>query len=180
MEMAYIKAAKRFLLSGVISILFSCNDATMRTTPPDKHKIETVNRQRCSFQVTDKLYLDHIDSAFNPQAYFKIRSYLSENMIQLFVFDTKIDIDEKLNTEAKSLNAPDVFRADSIVKITHFGNYEGRGVIMKGTYSGGVVNGTIKVFCFSDKDKGFMAIRQTIRSVDDKEFDVVENSFILK
>lgn len=178
--MSSIKTGKRFLFYSIAGILLSCNGATMRNGQSEKHKIETVNRQRCSFQVTDKLYLDHIDSAFNPQAYFKIRSYLSENLMQLFVFDSKIDVDEKLNTEVKALNAPDVFIADSIEKITHFGNYEGKGVIMKGMYSGGVVNGTIKVFCFTDQDKGFMAIRQTIRSLDDKEFDVVENSFTLK
>src|SRR5579885_2727036 len=158
--MNYPRIRKSFFLCGIAVILISCNDITTGTGTQDKHKIETVNRQRCSFQVTDKLYLDHIDSSFNPQAYFKIRSYLSENMMQLFVYDTKIDEDEKLNAEMKALNVPDVFIPNSIEKITHFGDYEGKGVIMKGVYSGGVVNGTIKVFCFSGKDKGFMAIRQ--------------------
>jgi hypothetical protein len=171
---------KRIFICGVVILLVSCNDPDLQTRQDKKHKIETVNRQRCSFRVTDKLYRDHIDSAFNPQAYFNIKSYLSENLMQLFVFDTQFDESEKLDAEVKALNTPEVFIPDSIEKISRFGNYEGKGVLMKGVYSGGVVSGTIKVFCYSDSVKGFIAIRQTIRPVDEEEFDVVENSFMLK
>ncbi len=88
----------RKMIFGIVvtAALFSCDDASLRNRSQDKHKIETVNRQRCTFNVTDKLYLDRIDSSFNPEGYFKIKSYLSENMLQLFVFDTRIDVDEKL------------------------------------------------------------------------------------
>ena len=172
--------ARKIAFIAVLALLLSCDDASMGSRSQEKHKIETVNRQRCSFNVTDKLYLDRIDSSFNPEGYFKIKSYMSENMLQLFVFDTKIDEDDKLNAEVRALNSPDVFIPHSIEQINHFGNYQGKGVVMNGVYSGGVLNGTIKVFCFGEKDKGFLAIRQTIRPVDEKEFDVVENSFTLK
>lgn len=178
--MKLINAGSTIVLFAFVSALLSCNDDTMNDGLKEKHKIETVNRQRCSFQVTDKLYLDHIDSSYDPQSYFNIKSYLSDNVMQLFVFDSNFDEEEKLDAEVKALSSPDVFIPNSIEKIKQFGNYQGKGVIMKGHYSGGVVNGLIKVFCFSDSAKGFVAVRQIIQHLDEKEFDVPENSLMLK
>lgn len=180
MKVWHIIQGNKLFLSCMIVLLFSCDNASLNNSSKEKHKIETVNRQRCSFDVTDKLYLDRIDSSFNPQAYFNIKSYLTDNLLQLFVYDSKFDEEEKLDAEVKGLSAPDVFIPSSIEKINRFGKYQGKGVIMKGHYSGGIVNGTIKIFCFSDSAKGFLAVRQTIQSKDVNEFDVVENSFTLK
>lgn len=170
---------KIFLIELLVFGLFSCN-LNRQNDNQDKPKVEKVNRQRCSFDLSNKLFLGKIDSSFNEEGYFRILSYKSENRMQLFVFDSQVDIDEKLDGQIKALNSPDVFTAKSIEKIKKFGSYEGKGVIMKGTYEGGVVLGTIKVFCFGTANKGFLIIRQIITNTDIEDFDLIENSFRLK
>jgi len=145
-----------------------------------KYKIEKVNRERCSFDLSNKLFLDRIDESHDPEGYFKIASPGSENVMQLFVFNTSIDVDEKLEAMQKALNTPDIFTASTIEKISKFGSYSGSGVMMDGTYNGGILKGTIKIFCHGEKGKGFLVIRQTISTTDSKEFDLVESSFRLK
>ena len=150
---------------GLITLwMFSCNDTTLR----------------CSFDLTDELFLAKINSSFNADGYFKIASYESNNMMQLFVFDSQIDVDKKLNDQVEVLNSPNVFTAQTIDCLHQFGNYKGKGVIMKGVYEGGVVRGTITVFSFGKEDKGFLSIRQIIEKSDTADFNLVEKSFMLK
>jgi hypothetical protein len=143
-------------------------------------KIDKVNRERCSFELPDNLYLGKIDSSFDEQGYFRILSDKSENRMQLFVYNSGIDLDTELKIKMEALNAPDVFKARLIDSLNQFGNYKGKGVVMSGTYEGGVVKGKIKIFCYSGQDKGLIVIRQIINNGDTSAFKDVENSFLLK
>ena len=162
-------------------VLFSCNSNPDSTKIDSRqYKVETVNRQRCSFDLPNNLYLGKIDSSFSEEGYFKIVSFKSGNIMQLFVFDSPIDPEEKFKSQEDALNSPEIFTAKTIENIPRFGNYEGKGVIMKGTYSGGVVTGSIKIFSFAEENKGFLVIRQMIHDDDTKDFDLVESTFHLK
>jgi hypothetical protein len=168
---------KRILFAALsLFVLTSCEDAGNK----QKTKFEKVNRERCSFEISNNLYLGKIDSSFDEQGYFKILSDKSDNLMQLFVFNSEIDTDEKLKIEVEALNSPDVFKAKSIDSVNQFGKYTGKGVLMKGAYTGGVLKGKIKVFCYSKEDKGFIAVIQTIYASDTSAFNVIENSFLLK
>lgn len=168
-----------FFIALLVIGLFSCN----LKRPNDKQyqgKIEKIDKQRCSFDLAADLNLEKIDASFDVEGYFKIASYKSNNLMQLFVYNSQVDVDQKLGDQIHALNFPDVFKAKSIDTIYHLGSYEGKGVIMKGTYEGGVVTGTIKIFCFGTGEKGFLTIRQTINNGDTYNFDLIENSFLLK
>jgi hypothetical protein len=168
---------KKILFGGLLLFATtSCENAGNR----HKTKVEKVNRERCSFDIPGNLYLGEIDSSFDEQGYFRILSDKSENRVQLFVYNSEIDTDEELKIKVEALNAPDVFKAKSIDSVNQFGNYTGKGVLMKGIYAGGIIKGKIKVFCYSGKDKGFTAVTQIIDASDTSAFKIIENSFLLK
>jgi hypothetical protein len=145
-----------------------------------KTKSDRINRERCSFELPVDLYLGKIDSSFDEQGYFRILSDRSENMMQLFVHNSGIDPDEELKIKINALNTPDVFTARLIDSLNQFGNYKGRGVVMTGTYKGGIIKGKIKLFCYGGQGKGFIVVRQIINNDDSLAFKEAENSFILK
>lgn len=168
-----------FFIFLLVFELYSC-DLKSPSDKKDRVKVEKINKQRCSFDLSADLYLEKIDSSFDEEGYFMIASFKSSNIIQLFVFDSQVDVDLELDTQIQALNSPDVFKAKSIDTIYHFGNYEGKGVIMKGSYKGGVIKGMIKIFSFGTDEKGFLAIRQTFNNTDLHNFDLIESSFLLK
>lgn len=100
--------------------------------------------------------------------------------MQLFVHNSGIDTDEELKIKIEALNTPDVFTARLIDSLNQFGNYNGKGVVMTGTYKGGIIKGKIKIFCYSGHEKGFIVVRQIISNDDTLAFKEAENSFILK
>lgn len=173
-----IKILSTFLL--IICISVSCNNTSPKAEEETKNEYKKINRQRCSFNLPGSLFLGEIDVSLDEEGYFRIISHRSENRMQLFVFNSKIDVDEKLDNQIEALNTPNVFTAKSIEKENRFGNYQGKGVIMKGIYQGGIVRGTIQIFCFGTGDKGFLVIRQTIKKSDTEAFNLVENSFRMK
>jgi hypothetical protein len=168
---------KKILLPGLFFFLItSCKYAN----DSQKNKFEKITRERCSFDLQRSLYLGEIDSSFDEQGYIRILSDKSENRMQLFIYNSEIDINEELETKVKALNSPNVFTAASIDSVNQFGNYKGKGVIMTGVYAGGIIKGKIKVFCYGNEDKGFVAVRQIINASDSSSFNLVENSFLLK
>jgi hypothetical protein len=172
---------RQFLFAALGFFVFiSCDDINSKNNRDPESEYAKIDRQRCSFVLPGKLYLGKIDSSFNEEGYFRILSRESENRMQMFVYDSQIDIDERVNAQMNALNSPDVFSAKTIERISRFGNYQGKGVIMKGTYTGGVIQGKIRVFCYSTTGKGFLVIQQTIKSADTANFALVEKSFLLK
>jgi hypothetical protein len=168
---------KRILFAALfLFVITSCENAGNK----QKTKFEKVNRERCSFDISSNLYLGEIDSSFDEQGYFRILSDKSENRVQLFVYNSEIDTDEELKIKVEALNSPDVFKAKSIDSVNQFGNYTGKGVLMKGFYAEGVIKGKMRVFCYSGKDKGFTAVTQIIDASDTSAFNVIEKSFLLK
>ncbi len=103
-------------------------------------------------------------------------------MLQLFVFQTSSDTTSIIQRQEKALNNPAIFNATTMVKDNTFGHYSGKGILMDGVYEGGVIKGNIKIFCFSEKTKSFLVIRQIIgNSVEDKDaFIELEKSFKLR
>lgn len=169
------------LKTGLFVVLFfplltSCLD----TGTNNEIQSKKINRERCSFALPAHLYLGTIDSSFDEQGYFRVLSERSQNRMQLFVYNSKIDIDEELKGKIEALNSRDVFTARSIDSVNRFGDYEGKGVIMAGIYNGGIVKGKIKIFCYSNDQKGFVTIRQIIDPKDSSSFNLVEKSFLLK
>ena len=172
---------RQFLFAALGFFVFiSCNDLSSGNNGNAESKYAKIDRQRCSFVLPEKLYLGKIDSSFNEEGYFRIISRESENRMQLFVYDSQTDMDERVNAQMNALNSPDVFSAKKIERINRFGNYQGKGVIMKGTYTGGVIQGKIKIFCYGTSAKGFLVIQQTIKVADTANFAMVEKSFLLK
>ena len=174
---------KLFLLGFCVVGLVACETTMKKGERPKakrKYRTEKINRERCSFDLSNKLALDDIDSTQDPEGYFKISSSVSDNIMQVFVFDVSIDVDDKLENMQKALNTPDIYTASTIDKIDRLGSYTGKGVDMEGVYNGGIVVGNIKIFCYGKEGKGFMVVRQTITTTDTSEFNQVENSFQLK
>jgi len=157
--------------------LMSCDHFTHK----QKIKVDKINKERCSFELPVSLYLGKIDtSSFNEQGYFRIRSHKSENRMQLFVRTSRIDVNEELKNQIEALNTPDVFTASRIDSLNQFGNYRGTGVVMSGTYKGGILKGKIKIFCYTGHNNGLIVVWQTINNGDTLAFKDVENSFLLK
>jgi len=172
-----------FLISFLISGLFSCTENQQgykQHSSRSTKKVEKINKERCAFDLPVDLYLGRTDGSLSEEGYFKIESSESNNILQLFVYNTQIDIEEHVNRQQEALNSDDIFTAATIDTISRLGSYDGKGVVMKGAYAGGVVNGEIKIFCFSNNEKGFLIIRQTINKDDSQNFDIVEKSFLLK
>lgn len=148
-----------------------------------KADAKLIDKKRCSFELPGNLALQNIDtSTFSAEGYFKIAPALEDGMMQIFVYDEPNDENEKVNTQEKALNNPDVFTASAITHIKHWGKYDGTGIVMPGIYNGGVIKGKITVFCYSNHSSSFVIIRQDIGSHESvkADFDVIENSFMLK
>ncbi len=175
---------KRIYVLGVLFFFaLSCNNPSRskEESTTKKTKTESIIKQHCSFDLTDKLYLDKIDdSSFSEEGYFKIASHESSNVLQLFVYDAPVDVNDKVTAQVEALNSPDIFTASSIDSVFQLGRYTGKGVNMKGTYEGGVIKGAIKIFSFTNDNKGFLLIRQTIDYNDTADFNLVERSLLLK
>ncbi len=142
-----------------------------------------IDKERCSFELPDSLALQNIDTTtFSTEGYFKIAPTLGDGMMQIFVYDEPSDVNEKVNLQEKALNNPDIFTASEITPIKHWGKYDGAGIVMPGTYNGGVIKGKITVFSYSNTKSSFVIIRQDIGSHESvkADFDVIENSFRLK
>ena len=170
----------KYLFSFLVVVgLFSC-DLNSANDKKGRAKVEKINKQRCSFDLSADLHLEKIDSKFDEEGYFLIGSYKSSNILQLFVYDSQVDVEQNLDDQLKALNSPDVFKAKSIDSLNQFGIYNGKGIIMNGNYVGGVVKGTIKIFSYGKDEKGFLVIRQNVENTDSKNFDLIENSFLLK
>ena len=157
--------------------LMSCDHSTQK----EKIKVDKINKERCSFELPVSLHLGKIDtSSFDEQGYFRILSDKSDNRMQLFVRNSRIDVNEELKIKIEALNAPGVFTASRIDSLNQFGNYRGKGVVMSGTYEGGIVKGKIKIFCYTGSNNGLIVIWQTINNGDTWAFKEVESSFLLK
>jgi len=142
-----------------------------------------ITRQRCSFNLPEDLALKQIDTTeFDKEGYFKIGSEDGNELLQIFVYDHASDPAEHLSNQEKAINSPEVFTAKTITPASHWGKYTGKGVVMNGTYNGGVIKGTVKIFAYTNNKNSFVVIRQDIGSHDaaKAEVDQVENSFALK
>jgi hypothetical protein len=168
---------KRILFGGFFFFaLISCDQVTNK----QKIKVDKINRERCSFELPINLYLGKLDSSFDEQGYFRILSDKSENRMQLFVYNSGIDVDEELKTKVEALNAPGVFTARLIDSLNQFGNYQGKGVVMSGTYEGGIIKGKIKIFCYTGRNNGLIVVWQIPNNGDTLAFKEIESSFLLK
>jgi|GEM_PF-5145866 len=168
---------KKFLFGGFFFFVFiSCD----HVTHTKKIKVDKIDRERCSFELPVSLYLGKIDSSFDEQGYFRILSDNSDNRMQLFVYNSAIDADEELENKVEVLNTPDVFTARRIDSLNQFGSYQGKGVVMSGTYEGGVIKGKIKIFCHTGSNNGLIVVWQIINNTDSLVFKKVESSFLLK
>lgn len=169
---------KRILFGGFFFFtLMSCDHFAHR----QENKVVKINKERCSFELPVNLYLGKIDtSSYDEQGYFRILSAKSDNRMQLFVHNSKIDENKELKIKIDALNTPDVFTARRIDSLNQFGNYRGKGVVMSGTYEGGIVKGKIKIFCYPGRDNGLIVVWQTINNRDTLAFKEVESSFLLK
>lgn len=148
-----------------------------------KADAKLIDKERCSFELPDSLALQNIDTTtFSREGYFKIAPAVEAGMLQIFVYDEPNDVNEKVALQEKALNNPDIFTASAITPIKHWGKYDGKGIVMPGTYNGGVIKGKITVFSYSNNKSSFVIIRQDIGSHESvkADFDVIENSFMLK
>src|ERR1700675_4124425 len=94
-----------FFFAMLVLGLFSC-DLKGPNDKKDQGKGEKIDKQRCSFDLSADLYLGKIDaSSFDEEGYIKIASYKSNNLMQLFVFNSQVDVDEKLNAQIEALNS---------------------------------------------------------------------------
>jgi hypothetical protein len=142
-----------------------------------------IDKKRCSFKLPGNLSLQNIDtSKFSIEGYFKIAPAVESGMMQIFVFNEPSDVNEKVNLQEKALNTPNIFTASAITPVKHWGKYDGSGIAMPGIYYGGIIKGKITLFCYSNDKSSFLIIRQDIGSHESvkADFDVIENSFILK
>lgn len=162
-----------------VALLQACVMGTGTKTVATK----PINKQRCSFNLPEDLALKQIDTTeFDKEGYFKIGSEDGNELLQIFVYDHASDPAEHLSNQEKAINSPDIFTAKTITPASHWGKYTGKGVVMNGTYNGGVIKGTVKIFAYSNNKNSFVVIRQDIGSHDaaKAEVDQVENSFALK
>lgn len=151
-------------------LLASCVPSVSRT---EHHKY-------CSFKMPGYVHLAPVtNTAFNKENYFKFNSSRSSSMLQIFVYNTEIDLDEKIAGQEDAINKPDIFTAAATVPVNHFGRYTGKGIAMTGDYSGGLVHGKIVIFAYSGKNRGFVAIYQHIPE-NANDFDSVVNSFKIR
>ena len=162
---------------------------SFRLDPPGRKPAQPVipvvqlDGPRCSFDVPDPLFLDEIDTTeFSKDGYYKVHSTVSNNAMQLFVFDSRTNPKYKVSNQLKNLNRPEVFTASKIDSLNEFGQYHGTGVIMTGEYNGGIIKGVIRVFSANGKNRGFLVVQQQLSgNIKDKDaFAKVEKSFQLK
>ncbi len=142
-----------------------------------------IDKKRCSFKLPGDLSLQPIDtSTFSIEGYFKIVPAAESGMMQIFVYNEPSEVNEKVNLQEKVLNTPDIFTASAITPLKHWGKYDGTGIVMPGIYNGGIIKGKITLFCYSNNKSSFLIIRQDIGSHESvkADFDVIENSFMLK
>jgi hypothetical protein len=142
-----------------------------------------VSGKRCSFDLPATLFMVPIDtSKFSPDGYYKIHSHKTNNTLQIFIFDSKVDPYDKVSNQVSHINAPEVFTAQKTDSLDRFGKYPGTGVIMTGFYQGGVVHGNIRIFSANSAERGFLIIRQLVagNDQDDAAFETLEKSFLLK
>jgi hypothetical protein len=173
------KIAAFLIIACSVLLLQACIMGNGTTSETGK----LINKHRCSFRLPEDLALQAIDTTvFDKEGYFKIASADNTKILQIFVYDQKTDPDEQISAQQKALNTPEVFTAQTIIPVKRWGKYNGKGILMDGTYNGGVVKGKIIVFAYNTIKSGFLIIQQDIGSHDSGKADLkqVEDSFLLK
>jgi len=175
---------KLCFITSAILFITGCKLPEKKEKPKEadteKIKTEMVEGKRCRFDLPENLMLKDIDPKFDKEGYYKIGSRVSSNVLQLFVFDEAIDPAEKIDAQYAALTSPDIFTPAKTDSVYSLGIYTGRGFIIDGFYKGGVIHGKIKAFSHTEKERGFLVIRQTIDSKDTAEFTIIEKSLRLK
>ena len=162
---------------------FSSGNKTADAKLADNIDYKLIDKKRCSFRLADDLSLQNIDTTvFSKEGYLKIEPPVDPGMLQIFLFDGQRDINDEIASQEKALNQPEIFTANKITLMNHWGKYEGKGIVMNGVYKGGIIKGKITVFAYSNDKSSFLIIRQDIGSHElvKANFDQIENSFKLK
>jgi hypothetical protein len=164
------------LTAGILLLLLACMN-------PVDNSSRLMDKQRCRFELPAELSLKKIDTAlFSKEGYFKIEPIEDAGLMQIFVFNKQTNPDDHISAQQAALNSPEVFTANTISHIKHWGKYDGKGLVMDGVYKGGIIKGKITVFAYSTDKSSFLIIRQDVGSHESvkADFDRVENSFTLK
>ncbi len=125
--------------------------------------------------------IDIDDPDYDPDSYFAIDAS-DDAVFILSIFEAKMELGELLDAYLASFKENVIPEPKSETGITSWGQFKGRGKILKGESTAGT-SIIVRIFCWTENDVSFASVIQMNEGDEEKYkkgFDLIEKSFTVK
>jgi hypothetical protein len=144
--------------------------------------LKTIDRDSFSVKYPSTWSIDTKDEDYDPDALFSLDAPAEGATMMFMIFDSVIDTDDMLKAQEEAMTKEVIKKPTSITKFDSWGNYKGKGILIKGKILG-VLKGQVKIFIYTDEHKSMLVMEQIYDSdlpVTGKEFEQIAMSFKFK
>lgn len=144
--------------------------------------MKTIDRDSFSLKYPSTWSIDTKDEDYDPDALFSLDAPAEGATILFMIFDSVIDTDDMLKAQEEAMTKEVIKKPSSITNFYNWGNYKGKGILIKGKILG-VLKGQVKVFIYTDDHKSMLVMEQIYDSdmlVTGAEFEQIAKSFKFK
>jgi hypothetical protein len=131
-----------------------------------------IRRDSFSLKYPSDWKIDTDDEDYDPDNLFSIDSP-DDNMVMFMIFNVSVDRDELLESQVEAFTSQ-LIKKPEITEFSNWGNYEGKGKILKGKLLG-VFKGFVKIFVYTDQHKSMIVVEQCF----DKNYETLKKSYEL-
>lgn len=152
------------------------------TLTAEAQNMKTIDRDSFSLKYPDTWTIDTKDEDYDPDALFSLDAPAEGATIMFMIFDAVIDVDDMLKAQQEAMTKEVIKKPSSITQFNEWGNYKGKGILIKGKILG-VLKGQVKVFIYTDDNKSMLVMEQIYDSdmvVTGVEFEQIAKSFKFK
>ncbi len=144
--------------------------------------MKTIDRDSFSLKYPSTWAIDTKDEDYDPDALFSLDAPAEGATIMFMIFDAVIDVDDMLKAQQEAMTKEVIKKPSSITNFYQWGNYKGKGILIKGKILG-VLKGQVKVFIYTDDNKSMLVMEQIYDEdmvVTGAEFEQIAKSFRFK
>lgn len=144
--------------------------------------LKTIDRDSFSVKYPSTWSIDTKDEDYDPDALFSLDAPAEGATMMFMIFDSVIDTDDMLKAQEEAMTKEVIKKPTSITKFDSWGNYKGKGILIKGKILG-VLKGQVKIFIYTDEHKSMLVMEQIYDSdlpVTGKEFEQIAMLFKFK
>jgi len=144
--------------------------------------MKTIDRDSFSLKYPSSWTIDTKDEDYDPDALFSLDASAEGATMMFMIFDAVIDVEEMLKAQREAMTSELIKKPSSITNFQEWGNYKGKGILIKGKIMG-VLKGQVKIFIYTDDNKSMLVMEQIYDSdmvVTGVEFEQIAKSFKFK